>query len=198
MSGISPNTRASRSRFDSEPTLVVQLDGVIHQLIEDCSNVRADDPRGAPQTRAEPQPVSAAAPMRPSASRIDSADTHLLVAEKLLEQGDARGAVLQAQKALRLGRLRPKQQALYAWLLYQRSGAGAYVPPCVWQHLATALANDPHCERAHYYRGMLLKRRGELELARRHLARALQLNPDNAEAECELILLDVRRGAARR
>jgi hypothetical protein len=164
-SGIAKRAKR-RERFDSEPTLVVQFD-----------------------------PTAESLPMRPTAPELDSADTHLIVAELLLERGDPRAAVLQAQKALRLGRLRPNQEALYAWLLYQRSGAGAYVPPCVWQHLASALERDPECDRAHYYQGMLHKRRGEFALARKHLARALELNPDHAEAECELLLLRSARAA---
>jgi tetratricopeptide (TPR) repeat protein len=114
----------------------------------------------------------------------------MIVAEILLQRGDPRGAVLQAQKALYLGPLRPDHEALYAWLLYRRAGGGAYVPACTWQHLVSALERDPDCERAHRYQGLLLKRRGDLVLAKQHLARAAALNPDNAETQRELAELN--------
>lgn len=188
-SGITERRASPRERFDSEPTLVVQLDATIATLISETRSLVPPDSGVA-------RP-SGSVSIRPSAAQVDSADTHLIVAEMLLQRGDARAAVLQAQKALRMGKLRPNQEALYAWLLYQRSGGGAYVPTCVWQHLASALGRDPNCDRAHYYQGLLHKRRGELALARRHLARALELNPGNADAECELILLDCAGDTAR-
>jgi hypothetical protein len=83
------------------------------------------------------------------------ADEAFNTAELLLERGYAREAVLQAQKAMRECPLRPEQEALYAWLLFQRDGGKRPARACVWAHLDRALDGDPECERAHAYVALL-------------------------------------------
>lgn len=86
------------------------------------------------------------------------ADEAFRTAELLLERGYVRDAVLQAQKALRECPPRPEQEALYAWLLFQRDGGKRPVRSCVWAHLDRALEGDPECERAHAYVALLRER----------------------------------------
>jgi hypothetical protein len=105
-----------------------------------------------------------AAPPRPSwppaaplshAAQNDNAleaDRHFCVAELLFARGHVSDAVLEAQKAMRLREPRPDQRALYAWLLYKRSGS---ISPSVCDHLMRALAEDPACERALHYRSLI-------------------------------------------
>jgi hypothetical protein len=183
MSGITEKNAAGRARFDSVPTRVVEFDRSI-----ECVTTESRRPSArAPSVSVRP---SARAPARPSSQPLESADTYMIVAEMLLQRGDARAAVLQAQKALHLGRLRPDHEAFYAWLLYQRAGGGAYVPTCTWEHLASALERDADCERAHRYQGLLLKRCGDFVLAKQHLAHAVALNPENTETQRELAELE--------
>jgi tetratricopeptide (TPR) repeat protein len=120
------------------------------------------------------------------------AETHFKVAEMLLARGNFRAAVLEAQKGMKLRAPRPEQRALYAWLLYQRSGAGSAVHPHVWDHLAAALLADPSCAAAHYFKGMLLVRIGRAPEAVDHLSRALELDPQHQDARRELRLLGQR------
>jgi hypothetical protein len=87
------------------------------------------------------------------------ADEAFRTAELLLERGHARDAVLQAQKAMRECPPRPEQEALYAWMLFQRDGGKRPVRSCVWAHLDRALEADPECERAHAYVALLRERR---------------------------------------
>jgi hypothetical protein len=192
MSGITEKNAPGRSRFDSVPTRVVEFDRPAPRMSTQSLQPidRASSVSARPGARVPTQPSTT------SSEQLDSADTHLRVAEILLERGEPRAAVLQAQKALHFGRLRPDHEALYAWLLYQRAGGGAHVPTCTWQHLASALERDPDCERAHYYQGLLRKRTGDLVLAKQHLARAVALNPDNADADGELIQLECNSGRA--
>jgi hypothetical protein len=82
-------------------------------------------------------------------------DQHFEAAEVLLSRGYPREAVLEAQKGMRLCRPRPAQEALYAWALYQRAGAGRAVQPHVWEHLENALRADPNCELARRYWALL-------------------------------------------
>jgi hypothetical protein len=106
----------------------------------------------------EPYRDRACPPAQPQASTAYAqADAHFHAAELLLGRGYPREAVFEAQKALRLCQPRPEQQAFYAWLLYQRSGAGQRVQQHVWDHLEQALQADPSCERAHFYRTLLLE-----------------------------------------
>jgi cytochrome c-type biogenesis protein CcmH/NrfG len=104
-------------------------------------------------------------------------DVYFEAAERLLEQGDCRAAVLTAQKAMRLQPPRPAQQALYAWLLYERDGSGADVPVHVFRHLDQALSRDKACIDAHCFKGVLLARMGRTDQARAHLERALGRSP---------------------
>jgi tetratricopeptide (TPR) repeat protein len=131
---------------------------------------------------------SVPAPDDPAAA-VD-ADMHFRAAEVLLQRGDCRRAVLAAQKAMKLAPPRPEQRALYAWLLYQRSGGAAEVPPHVWDHLERALDADPDCAPAHRYMGALLGRTGQVEQARDHFQRALQLDSSDSHSERELALLE--------
>jgi hypothetical protein len=106
------------------------------------------------------QPYPAYADPIPEAQHstaVSQADAYFRGAELLLGRGYPREAVFEAQKALRLCKPRPDQQAFYAWLLYQRSGAGQRIPQHVWDHLEQALHADPTCERAHFYRTLLLE-----------------------------------------
>jgi cytochrome c-type biogenesis protein CcmH/NrfG len=121
---------------------------------------------------------------------FDDADAYFEAAERLLQRGDPRAAVLAAQKSMRLSPPRPAQQALYAWLLYERDGRGDDVHPHVFRHLDQALFRDPTCVTAHCFKGVLLARLGQVAQARDHLQRALDLDPDNRPAARALQLLD--------
>ncbi|MEC7526120.1 MAG: DnaJ domain-containing protein [Myxococcota bacterium] len=82
----------------------------------------------------------------------------------------------------------PDYQATRAWILFQKSGPG----PAVLGGLDAALAlNDSH-DKAHYYKGMVLKRTGKRAEAAEHFRKAAELNPKNIDAVREVRLLDMR------
>lgn len=119
------------------------------------------------EAEANDAPAQPAAAQSPSArveadatyeiTASDRADYHFRAAEVLLERGYAREAVFEAQKGLRLCEPTPEQRALYAWLLYSRSGLKPPVDACIKEHLSQALAEDPQCERARFYMARIVR-----------------------------------------
>ena len=151
----------------ARPSSVPPLRSVPYQLLEPDHGSESIPPQRDSGT---PSGLWSSPPLDP--------DAHFRAAELLLERGHCRAAVLEAQKAIRLGPPRPEQRALYAWLLYRRGPEGDPVQDCVWEHLEQALQEDPNCAIAHYFKGVLLKRIGNLEQGRFHLERALELESD--------------------
>lgn len=145
-----------------------------------------------PGTRSEPPRRSSPAPEQTGKPAQEVVDEHFRLAELLGVRGNLRAAVFEAQLGMKLGRPRPPQRALYAWLLYRRDGAGTYVAPCVWEHLERALEADPNCATAHYYKAMLLKQAGHCLAATEHFERAIALDPGDERARSELRLLTRR------
>jgi hypothetical protein len=95
--------------------------------------------------------MGAAEPLTSRTSRVQS-DAHFRVAQLLAERGHLREAVFEAQKAQRLCEPRAGQEALYAWLLFQKAGAIA----SVWEHLDAALRDEPEDPTVQHYRALLL------------------------------------------
>jgi tetratricopeptide (TPR) repeat protein len=135
-----------------------------------------------------PRATSSAPP--PSKSGVfGAADQYFEAAELLLQRGDCRRAVLAAQQGMKIAPPRPAQQALYAWLLYERDGRGVPIHPHVFRHLDQALFRDPECVDAHCFKGVLLARLGHSTEALAHLRRALELDPDHLPAARALQLV---------
>ncbi len=121
-----------------------------------------------------------------------AAEPYRRKAELLLKRNDYGGALQAAECAFDL---EPSagHQAFYAWLLYLRHSTSGRVHPEAWTHLKLALKRDPTCDRAYFYKGMLLKKLGRMEEAQIHFKRALKLNPNNLEAAREVRLGETRR-----
>jgi hypothetical protein len=130
----------------------------------------------------------------PAAAARTTADDYFAAAERLMQRGDYRGAVFAAQNAIKLQQPQPFQQALYAWLLYQRDGGSGPVRNHVWHHIDGALLRDERCAVAHCIKGLLLQRAHRTREARVHLARAEQLAIENrSERAHDLLKLDRER-----
>jgi hypothetical protein len=115
-------------------------------------------------------------------------------AEKLMKQREYAAALAAANEALRLGGDQADHEALYAWLLcLQGSDNELRVHPRALSHLDRALRRDPLCERAHHYKGMVLKRLGRPDEAHTHFLYAMQVNRENLEAAREVRLYDMRK-----
>jgi predicted TPR repeat methyltransferase len=62
--------------------------------------------------------------------------------------------------------------------------------------LDTAISLSATCERAWFYRGMLLKRAQREDAAYRDFKRVTELNPRNVDAARELRIFEMRKGKA--
>jgi len=115
----------------------------------------------------------------------DAGRTHQLMAEFLINAGDAHGAILQFRKALELT---PTLGGVHyelgdAILLDSRE------PPALdaaEKEFRTALSENPEDANAEYRLGTICSLRKDYKTAIGHYTRALQLRPENAHAEQEL------------
>jgi hypothetical protein len=170
------------SRITRAPALRGDLDG--HYAVQGPQHGTSEIP-AAISTPPRPRPS-----IPPELQR--QVDAGFDAAEKLLQRGNPRGAVMVAQQAMKIAPPRPAQQAFYAWLLYERSGKGLPVPEAVFRNLDLALSRDETCVDGHCFKGLLLTRCGEVVQARKHLLRALELEPDNGAALRALRTLEGR------
>ncbi|MEQ8455395.1 MAG: DnaJ domain-containing protein [Sandaracinaceae bacterium] len=84
----------------------------------------------------------------------------------------------------------PDYHATRAWILYQKTNGAAQRE--VLEQLDKALSLTEAHDKAHYYKGMVLKRAGKRDAAAEHFRRAAELNPKNIDAVREVRLLDMR------
>jgi hypothetical protein len=120
-----------------------------------------------------------------------SAEVYFAAAEMLALEGHVRSALRAAERGLELQTPEPEAQALYGWLLYrcERTVTGG-VSPRVWSQIDGALARDPSCALAYYFKSVLLQRAGDPQEARWHLQRGRELDLDRSVADRALALLD--------
>ena len=115
----------------------------------------------------------------------DSARPHQLMAEFLINRGDAHAAISQYRKALEL---EPKLRGVHYELgeaILQDSRATAALEAAEKEFRA-ALADNPADSRAEYRLGTICSLRRDYRIAIEHYSRAVQLQPDNAYAQQEL------------
>ncbi|MDB4974910.1 MAG: heat shock protein DnaJ domain protein [Myxococcaceae bacterium] len=83
--------------------------------------------------------------------------------------------------------------ALYAWILHLTNPSLPAPLDDMLRSLDRALKSNPRHERAHYYRGVILKRLKRDNEAVRHFKAAAELNPHNVDAAREVRLAVMRR-----
>ena len=83
--------------------------------------------------------------------------------------------------------------ALYAWLLHLTNPSTPAPLDDMLRSLDRALKNNPRHERAHFYKGTILKRLKRDGEAVRHFRIAAELNPHNVDAAREVRLASMRR-----
>jgi hypothetical protein len=183
------------SRSDDEPTRVAPFSVPPSRRSQRSGSYRlSEPPDGSTDVlRSDAPPPAAQAPRQStireaSSARTTTADDYYAAAERLMQRGDYRGAVFAAQNAIKLQQPQPFQQALYAWLLYQRDGGSGPVRNHVWNHVDGALLRDDRCAVAHCIKGLLLQRAHRTREARIHLARAQQLAAEHRSERAEQLL----------
>lgn len=119
------------------------------------------------------------------------ADSYFAQAEMNIVLGDHQKAEQLCRRALVTYPGRPEYAALLVWLeMYNAPKVTDDFVRSKIVQLDLALHKDPQCRRAAYYRGMLYKRLNEHEAAIRDLRRAVEHDPDDADADRELRLYE--------
>lgn len=119
-------------------------------------------------------------------------------AEVLLRRRDFQGALDYLRNAIDLNATEADYHALYAWVLFQQhEGADAPLDEMLTA-VDRALTLDAGNDRAHYYRGMVLRRLGRDAEAVAHFEKATQINPKNVDAMREVRLAQMRGITAHR
>jgi len=85
--------------------------------------------------------------------------------------------------------------ALYAWILHLMNPTQPAPLDEMLRSLDRALKTNPQHERAHYYKGVVLKRLKRDAEAVRHFRTAAEINPRNVDAAREVRLAAMRRAS---
>jgi tetratricopeptide (TPR) repeat protein len=113
-------------------------------------------------------------------------------AEVFLKRHDWQGALELAEEAAELNAEDADAMAMKAWCLFQLSRGK---PPFDEQLdlLEAAIERNENHEKAHYYKGMILKRKGDDKRALREFRRVININPRHTEAMREVRLANMRK-----
>lgn len=121
-----------------------------------------------------------------SALEFQKAEIHM----RRREYGQALGFV---RSALAKSPEEADFHALYGWILHLTNPGPEAPLEEILRSLDRALKNNARHERAHYYRGVILKRLKRDNEAVRHFRVAAELNPHNVDAAREVRLASMRR-----
>jgi len=133
--------------------------------------------------------------MQETVARVVEASTHFQKAEVCFKRNDAAGAEEYCRRAIELDDTQPDYHALLAWLVSKKpeNQTEAATREAI-KVLDRAIALSEKSERAHFWRGMLYKRLGKVDIAVRDFKKAVELNPRNIDAAREVRLHTMRGG----
>jgi curved DNA-binding protein CbpA len=114
-------------------------------------------------------------------------------AEVLTKRRDYPQAMELIQSALAKNKDEGDYHALHGWLLHLMHPGDAGPTDVMLREFDFALKANPKNERAHYYKGVVLKRLNRLGEAARHFRTAAEINPRNVDAAREVRLSHMRR-----
>lgn len=114
-------------------------------------------------------------------------------AEVLIRRRDYSGAMQLLRSALNKNPDESDVNALYAWLLHLMNQHDEAPFDDMLRALDRALRNNPRNERAHFYKGTILKRMKRDNEALKHFRQAVEINPRNVDAAREVRIAGMRR-----
>jgi tetratricopeptide (TPR) repeat protein len=128
------------------------------------------------------------------AAIVDAA-TSFQKAEVCFKRNDLAQAEKLCRKALDLDATQPDYHALLAWLVATKpeSQSAEATMSCI-RMLDKAISLSNRCEKAYFWRGMLYKRLGKMEVAQKDFKRVADMNPRNIDAVREVRLHTMRAG----
>jgi tetratricopeptide (TPR) repeat protein len=115
----------------------------------------------------------------------DSARMHQLLAQHLINEGDAKNAVVQYREALRIDSHLPGVHFELGEAILMDSGA-AQGQQEAQKEFEAAIAANPGDAKSECRLGALFNLRGDTESARKHYLRAAELDPNESEAQVGL------------
>jgi tetratricopeptide (TPR) repeat protein len=125
-------------------------------------------------------------------ARVLDAASEFQKAEVMLKKGDLVAAEELALRAVKADPANPDYDTLLAWVRATKAGTSQQdVTLCVGV-LSDVLRQHPDHQRALWYRGNLLKRIGNDELAVDDFRKLLKLKPNSVDAEREIRLYEMR------
>jgi tetratricopeptide (TPR) repeat protein len=132
-------------------------------------------------------------------ARVVDASTAFQKAEVCFKRNDLAQAEVFCLRALELDDSQPDYHALLAWLLALKpENQGGDATLASIRILDKAVKMSDRCEKGYFYRGMLYKRLGKIDMATRDFKQASELNPRNIDAAREVRLHTMRGGSAER
>lgn len=114
-------------------------------------------------------------------------------AEVLMRKRDLPQAMNMLRSALNKNPAESDYLALYAWLLNLMNPGDPAPFDDMVRSLDKALSGNPRNEKAHYYKGVILKRMKRDNEAIRHFQKAIEINPRNVDAAREVRIAQMRR-----
>jgi tetratricopeptide (TPR) repeat protein len=136
--------------------------------------------------------------MQETVARVVDAATNFQKADICFKRSDLAQAETFCRKALELDDTQPDYHALLAWIVAQKpeSQSPEATLKCI-KGMDKAISINARCEKAYYWRGMLLKRLGKNDAASKDFRKAVDINPKNIDAARE-VRLDTMRGGSKR
>jgi curved DNA-binding protein CbpA len=133
--------------------------------------------------------------MQATVAKVVEAATAFQKAEVCFRRNDLVQAETFCRTALADDPTQPDYLALFAWLVALKPENQEPAKALESIHmLERAIGMSDRCERAYFWRGMLLKRLGKNDAAFKDFRRAVELNPRNIDAAREVRLYNMRGG----
>ena len=127
------------------------------------------------------------------ANAILNAEHQFLKGERLLKAGNIQKAFEAFAAAIELYPKESEYQACYGWTMFKLNHP-ANTAKCNEGEkiLKNALSMNARNDKAHLFLGQIAKIKGDLDGARKQFEKALEIQPDNIEAQRELRVMDMR------
>lgn len=127
------------------------------------------------------------------ANAILNAEHQFLKGERLLKAGNIAKAHEAFTEAVELYPKEAEYQACFGWTTFKLNHPADAKKANEGERIVKqALTMNARNDKAHYFLGQIAKTRGNLEEAKKHFEKALEVQPDNIDAQRELRVMDMR------
>lgn len=163
--------------------LFAMISEAYHTLIDDTKRKKYDDEvlRGIKDDATD------------EANAILNAEHQFLKGERLLKAGNVAKAHEAFAAAVELYPKESEYQACYGWTMFKLHHPGEMPKANEGEKIIrSALTMNARNDKAHLFLGQIARIKGNVDEAKKHFDKALEIQPDNVEAQRELRVLDMR------